>query len=140
MFALTRDAIDPSRLVAAVSHPSCGAAILFLGTVREETAGRRVLFLEYEAYEPMAARELERIGDAARERFGADVRLAIVHRLGRLDLGEASVAIAVAAPQRAKAYEASRFAIETLKRDVPIWKKEHFEDGAVWVEGPPTAP
>lgn len=136
MFEIVRDPIDPARVLAAVEDRRAGAAILFVGVVRDHNAGRRVLHLEYEAYEPMAARALEAIGEGLRARFGADVRCAIVHRVGRLEIGEVSVAIAVAAPHRGTAYEASREAIEVLKRDVPVWKKEHFEGGEVWVEGP----
>ncbi len=140
MIELRREPLEPARLLDAVRAPGCGAEVLFLGTVRDHsTAGDarlRTLFLEYEAYEPMARRELEAIAAAVRERFGADVRVAMAHRLGRLDIGEASVAIAVAAPHRDEAYRASRYAIERLKHEVPIWKKEHFEGGEVWVEGP----
>jgi molybdopterin synthase catalytic subunit len=113
--------IDVTALTAEVRGDGDGAVSLFLGTVRNVNAGRRVLFLEYEAYAPMAEREMERI--------------AIVHRVGRLDIGEASVAIAVAAPHRAAALDACRFVIDTLKRSVPIWKREHFDGGEVWIEG-----
>lgn len=135
LFELTREPIDPARLLAAVRGPERGAALLFLGDVRSANEGREVLFLEYEAYEPMARRALEAIGGALAARFSG-LRVAIVHRLGRLEIGESSVAIAVAAPRRADAYAASREAIERLKREVPIWKKEHFRGGQVWVEGP----
>lgn len=139
MFDLARAPIDPAPLLAAVRDPARGAAILFLGDVRASNEGRRVLFLEYEAYEPMARAALEAIGrDVAARWPGA--RAAIVHRLGRLEVGETSVAIAVAAPRRADAYAASRHAIEALKREVPIWKKEHFEGGETWIEGPGAPP
>src|SRR4051812_32660760 len=133
MFALVREKIDPARLLAAVDDRAAGASILFLGVVRDHNEGRRVLFLEYEAYEPMAVRALEAIGAAVRAKHGAEVKVAIEHRAGRLEIGEASVAIAVSAAHRGVAYAASRDAIEALKREVPIWKKEHFEGGEVWV-------
>lgn len=139
MFDLVHAPIDPAPLLAAVRHPSCGAVLLFLGDVRGSNEGREVLFLEYEAYESMARRAIADLGAALSARWPG-VRTAIVHRLGRVEKGETSVAIAVAAPRRADAYAASREAIEVLKRDVPIWKKEHFAGGEVWVEGPGAPP
>jgi molybdopterin synthase catalytic subunit len=139
VFAIVRERIDPARVLAAVEDRAAGASILFLGVVRDHNDGRRVLYLEYEAYEPMAVRALEAIGARLRERHGADIKCAIEHRVGRLEIGEASVAIAVSAAHRGVAYAASRDAIEILKRDVPIWKKEHFEGGEVWIEGPKEA-
>jgi len=136
VFELTSAPIDGARLIAAVASPRAGAEILFLGVVRDHNDGRKVLHLEYEAYAPMAEAALAEIGAALTRKHGPDVRCAIAHRLGRLEIGEASVGIAVSAPRRALAYEASREALEALKRDVPIWKKEFFEGGAVWVEGP----
>jgi molybdopterin synthase catalytic subunit len=133
MAKLTRGAIDVDALRAI--SPADGAACLFVGVVRNDNAGRRVLHLEYEAYEEMALAALRGIEAEARRRFPvSDVR--IVHRLGRLEIGEASVAIAVSSPHRAEAFDACRYAIETLKRTVPIWKKEFFEGGEVWIEGP----
>jgi molybdopterin synthase catalytic subunit len=126
--------IDCAEVVAAVGGDGDGAISLFLGTVRDVNAGRRVLFLEYEAYAGMAEREMERIAAEAVARFGV-TKVAIVHRVGRVEIGEASVAIAVASPHRAPAMEACRFVIDTLKTSVPIWKREHFEGGAVWIEG-----
>ena len=126
--------IDVAALAADARGDGDGAVGLFVGTVRNVNAGRRVLFLEYEAYAPMAEREMERIAAEAGARF-AVTQVAIVHRVGRLDIGEASVAIAVAAPHRAAAMDACRFVIDTLKRSVPIWKREHFEGGKVWIEG-----
>ena len=126
--------IDVVALDAEVRDDGDGAVSLFLGTVRNVNAGRRVIFLEYEAYVPMAEREMQRIAEEARARFGVS-RVGIVHRLGRLDIGEASVAIAVAAPHRAAAMDACRFVIDSLKRSVPIWKREHFDGGEVWIEG-----
>jgi molybdopterin synthase catalytic subunit len=126
--------IDVVALTAEVRGDGDGAVSLFLGTVRNVNAGRRVLFLEYEAYAPMAEREMQRIAEEACARFGVS-RVGIVHRVGRLDIGEASVAIAVAAPHRAAAMDACRFVIDTLKVSVPIWKHEHFDGGEVWIEG-----
>jgi len=126
--------IDVAEVAAAAAGDGDGAISVFLGTVRNVNAGRRVLFLEYEAYGGMAEREMERIAAEAVARFGVTT-VAIVHRIGRVEIGEASVGIAVAAPHRAPAMEACRFVIDSLKTSVPIWKREHFEGGAVWVEG-----
>jgi molybdopterin synthase catalytic subunit len=126
--------IDVPALAARVRGDGDGAVALFCGTVRNAHEGRRVLFLEYEAYPEMAQREMERIERETRSRFAVS-EVAIAHRLGRLEIGEVSVAVAVAAPHRAPAMEACRFAIDSLKATVPIWKKEHFEGGAVWIEG-----
>ena len=133
MVLLVRQPID----VAALQHVASGdgALCLFLGVVRDENAGRRVLRLEYEAYEDMALPMMEEIAADARARFGvSDVR--IVHRLGRLEIGEVSVAVAAASPHRAEAFAACRHAIDTLKAKVPIWKKEFYADGAVWQDEP----
>lgn len=131
MVRLTREPIDLSALL--VTSPADGALALFVGVVRDENAGRRVTHLEYEAYEEMALPLMEEIAAETRRLHPVtDVRL--VHRLGRLEIGEASVAIAIASPHRAEAFAACRHAIDTLKRTVPIWKKEHFEGGAVWVD------
>ncbi len=133
MVRLTRERIDLTGLQAV--SPGDGALALFVGVVRNENAGRSVLHLEYEAYEEMALQELESIDAETRRRWPvSDVR--IVHRLGRMEIGEASVAVAVASPHRGEAFEACRFAIDTLKKSVPIWKKEFYADGAVWLEGP----
>jgi molybdopterin synthase catalytic subunit len=122
------------RAVAeAVAHPGAGAVALFSGIVRNETGGRRVKFLEYEAHPPMAEAKMREIAAALRARWPGLARIAIVHRVGRLEIGESSVMIAVSSPHRPQALEACRFAIDTLKETVPVWKKEHFEDGEVWV-------
>jgi molybdopterin synthase catalytic subunit len=113
---------------------SSGAAASFVGVVRNENKGRRVLFLEYEAYEALAVKALERIVDEARDQW-PDTRLAVHHRVGRIEIGEASVVIAAASPHRAHAFAACRYAIERVKQIVPIWKREHFEGGEVWLEG-----
>jgi molybdopterin synthase catalytic subunit len=131
---LQHDPIDVAAMTAAVRGDGDGAVALFLGTVRNLNAGRSVLFLEYEAYAAMAEREMARIAEEARARFGVSA-VDVVHRIGRLEIGEVSVAVAVASPHRADALEACRFVIDTLKATVPIWKREHFEGGEVWIEG-----
>jgi molybdopterin synthase catalytic subunit len=133
--AVTPDPIDPARLLGDAVSPDDGAALLFWGVVRNRNDGRAVSHLEYSAYAEMAERMMQRIGEEAIARFGVgDVRM--IHRVGRLDIGEASVAIAVAAPHRGEAYEASRYVIEELKRRVPVWKREGYVDGeSEWVPG-----
>jgi len=123
--------LDLDEVVRAVRGPGRGAVVTFTGDVRGETRGRRVLRLEYEAYRPMAEKKLQEIGEAIAAAHGAAV--AIVHRVGRLAPGEAAVVIACAAPHRTPAFRACEAAIEQLKRDVPIWKREVFEDGSEWV-------
>jgi molybdopterin synthase catalytic subunit len=131
--AMTQQPLDLAALQARMGDPGAGAIVSFLGTVRDHKQGRRVLRIDYEAYEPMALKELHRIGTTLLERWSLQ-RACLVHRTGRLGVGEASVAIVVAAAHRAPGFEALRYAIEALKKDVPIWKKEHFEDGEVWVQ------
>jgi molybdopterin synthase catalytic subunit len=122
----------------AIAAPADGALCLFVGVVRNENQGRRVERLEYEAYEEMALPLMKEIAAETRTRHPvSEVRL--VHRLGLLEIGEASVAVAVASPHRAAAFAACRFATDTLKAKVPIWKKEHYADGATWLEGPGAA-
>lgn len=132
MILVTRDPLDPEAITAEVRSEACGGVVTFLGTTRNETDGRRVVSLEYEAYEGMAEKILERVAQEVRERWGVD-RLAIAHRLGRLELGEVSLVVAVASPHRAEAFAACQYVVGRLKQDVPIWKKEVFEDGEVWV-------
>jgi molybdopterin synthase catalytic subunit len=136
---LTRQPIAAGEIIAAVKSPGDGAVCVFDGIVRNHSRGRATLHLEYDAYEPMALKTLRALIAECRHRFAVD-RIAVVHRLGRLDIGETSVLIAVSAPHRAAAFDACRFLIETLKRSVPIWKKEFFADGAVWAEGQTPAP
>jgi len=132
---LTRDPIPVERLVAAITRPECGAIALFLGTTRDHHDGRKVTRLAYEAYEPMALAALEALERAAIERFEV-AACRIVHRIGEVPLTEASVAVVVAAAHRAPAFDACRWAMDELKRTVPIWKKEHYaEGGENWVEG-----
>jgi MoaE-MoaD fusion protein len=133
-FELTTGPIDVGRVARRVVRPECGATVTLDGYVREWTRGRRTLHLVYEAYAPMALRELRRLGREARERFEIS-HVGIVHRTGRLEIGETSVVVSVSAPHRRAAFEACEWAIRELKRRVPIWKKEFYEDGEVWVEG-----
>ena len=130
--AIGREVIDVAALERAVADPAAGATVTFAGTTRIGNAGRRVLRLEYEAYEAMALSEMRKLAQEAGERFTI-VRIAIRHRVGVVEIGETSVAIAVSAAHRAEAFEACRFAIDRLKEIVPIWKKEYFEGGEVWI-------
>jgi len=143
-FELLQTPIDVSSAVKHVRADHDGAIVTFDGFVRNESHGRRTLYLEYEAYESMALSKMREIGAQLHQKFAIH-RVAILHRLGRLEIGDTSVFIAVSAPHRPAAFDACRFAIDTLKRTVPIWKKEYFEDGAVWADGelppaPPSAP
>lgn len=132
MFALTDKNILVDDLLAATADPTAGATVLFLGTTRNHNEGRQVEELEYEAYAGMAESELERIAEEARSRWQI-ARVAVVHRTGVVPIGEASVMIAVSAAHRGPAFEAARYVIDRLKEVVPIWKKEFFEGGAVWI-------
>lgn len=132
---IVREPIDAAALLREAVSPSDGAALLFWGVVRNENEGRPVAHLEYQAYAEMAELEMRRIADEARERWGTGA-VHLVHRVGKLEVGEASVAIVVASPHRAEAYEASRYVIEELKRRVPVWKREGYLDGvSEWVPG-----
>ncbi|HEY7249815.1 MAG TPA: molybdenum cofactor biosynthesis protein MoaE [Methylomirabilota bacterium] len=130
---VTTEPLSERAVAQAVEHPGAGALALFSGVVRTQTGGRRVKFLEYEAHGAMALAKMREIGGAIRARWPMVGRIALVHRIGRLEIGESSVMIAISSPHRGEAFEACRFAIDTLKETVPIWKKEHFEDGEVWV-------
>ena len=134
LFALTRRAINTREVIAELLTGSEGAVITFEGTVRNNTKGRATRYLDYECYESMALKMMAEIGVEIAREFAIG-RIAIVHRLGRMLVGEASVAIVVTAPHRGPAFEAARAGIDRLKKRVPIWKKEHFVDGEVWVEG-----
>jgi len=125
--------LSPDTIAAEVDDPGAGGIVIFSGVVRNETGGRPVKFLEYEAHAPMAEVKMREIGESLRARWSGVKRVAMLHRIGRLEIGEASVLIAVSAAHRGDAFEACRYAIDTLKRTVPVWKKEHFEDGEVWV-------
>ncbi|HEY7099708.1 MAG TPA: molybdenum cofactor biosynthesis protein MoaE [Terriglobales bacterium] len=131
---LVRTAIGTEDVLSAIKHPEDGAVVIFEGIVRNNTRGRRTLYLDYEAYEEMALKQMESLAGRALQEF--KIRdVAIVHRLGRLQIGETSVLIVVASAHRGPGFEACRWLIDTLKRTVPIWKKEYFEDGAVWADG-----
>jgi len=133
---IVRDAIAKQAELDRIKHPEDGAAIVFEGVVRNNTRGRRTLYLDYEAYEGMALKQMEALVEQAKSNF-AIREAVIVHRLGRLEIGETSVLIVVASAHRGAAFDACRWIINTLKKTVPIWKKEHFEDGAVWADGEP---
>ncbi len=134
LFLITREPIDKAALIGQVQRPEDGAVVTFDGVVRNNTKGRETLYLEYECYEGLALRQMRTIGEQITVQFAIG-RLGIVHRLGRLEIGEASVVVAASAPHRKPAFDAALEAINRLKREVPIWKKEYFADGAVWVEG-----
>jgi molybdopterin synthase catalytic subunit/molybdopterin converting factor small subunit len=134
--ALVRERIDSAALANSVKQGEDGAVVVFDGIVRNNTRGRRTLCLVYEAYEEMALRLMQGLAAEAIAQHGVR-QIALVHRLGRLEVGETSVLIAVSSAHRAQAFEACRWLIDTLKKTVPIWKKEHFEDGAVWADGEP---
>jgi MoaE-MoaD fusion protein len=134
--SIIRDPIDTQQELGRIKRGEDGAAVVFEGVVRNQTRGRRTLYLDYEAYEEMALRQMEGLAEEALKQF--QVRdVALVHRLGRLEIGETSVLVVVASAHRAAAFDACRWLIDTLKRTVPIWKKEYFEDGAVWADGEP---
>lgn len=134
--AIARETINTTTILKEIKRPEDGAAAVFEGIVRNHTRGRRTLYLEYEAYEEMALKQMEEL--AVRSLAEFKIRdVAIVHRLGRLEIGETSVLIVVASAHRAAAFDACRWLIDSLKRTVPVWKKEHFEDGAVWADGEP---
>jgi molybdopterin synthase catalytic subunit len=134
IFQLVREPIRTQPLLDLLKAPEDGALVVFDGFVRNNFKGGKTLYLEYEAYEPMAYAKMREIGAEMRDKFAIH-RLAVVHRLGRLEIGETSVWIAVSAAHRGAAFDACRYAIDTLKRAVPIWKKEFFAGGAVWAEG-----
>lgn len=133
-FAITRRPIDSRELLRQCQRPEDGAVVVFEGVVRNNTKGRQTEYLEYECYEQMALDQMARIGREIANEFAVG-RIGMVHRLGRLEIGEASVVVVVAAPHRGAAFDAARRGIDRLKREVPIWKKECFADGAVWVDG-----
>ena len=132
MITITNDTLDTEVITDSVKRDSNGAVVTFLGATRDSTAERKVLHLEYEAYRPMADNQLARIADEVREQWGIS-DFAIAHRLGRLEIGDLSLVVAVASPHRKEAFEACAYAIDRIKQIVPIWKKEFFEGGEVWV-------
>lgn len=132
LFRVVREPIDLQELVECVTDPSAGAIATFIGTTRNNNEGRKVIALDYEAYPEMAEKELARIGAEAKEKWRIE-RMAITHRIGPVQITEPSVIIAVSAAHRDDAFQACRFAIEEIKKTVPIWKKEVFEGGEVWI-------
>jgi molybdopterin synthase catalytic subunit len=135
VFEITREPIDKLGLEQRLITGVAGAVVTFDGVVRDNTKGRRVVTLQYEAYEPMAVKEMRRVGEEIRERWPDVDRVGIVHRFGELNVSESSVVIVITSPHRRVAFEACRYAIDRVKQTVPIWKKEIFEDGEAWVEG-----
>jgi molybdopterin synthase catalytic subunit len=134
LIQLTREPLRRDALIAAVSHPSVGGIVVFEGVVRDHARGKQIRYLEYDIYPEMAEQQIRVIVAEAQRRWGIE-HVAVAHRFGRLEIGEASVIIVVASPHRAEAFEACRYIIDTLKTTVPIWKKEVATDGEEWVEG-----
>lgn len=131
-FIISEEPISPDEVSRKVMRREAGAITLFIGTVRELTGGKRTLYLDYQAYPSMAIKQMQRIGLEIGERW-PDARIAITHRTGRLEISDIAVVIAVSSPHRKAAYEANEYAIERIKQIVPIWKKEHWEDGSEWL-------
>jgi molybdopterin synthase catalytic subunit len=134
LISITRERLDREALVAAVSHASVGGIVVFEGVVRDNARGKQVRYLEYDVYPEMAVQQIREIVAEAEKRWGVE-RVAVAHRIGRLEIGEASVIIVVASPHRGEAFDACRYIIDTLKTTVPIWKKEVATNGEEWVEG-----
>ena len=134
LISITHERLDRDALVAAVSHPGAGGIVVFEGVVRDNARGKQVRYLEYDVYPEMAVQQIREIVAEAESRWGVE-RVAVAHRVGRLEIGEASVIIVVASPHRAEAFDACRYIIDTLKATVPIWKKEVATNGEEWVEG-----
>jgi len=134
LISITHERLDRDALVAAVSHPGAGGIVVFEGVVRDNARGKQVRYLEYDVYPEMAVQQIREIVAEAERRWGVE-RVAVAHRIGRLEIGEASVMIVVASPHRAEAFDACRYIIDTLKTTVPIWKKEVATNGEEWVEG-----
>jgi len=139
VYEIVRQVIQTENLANQLRRPEDGAVVIFTGIVRNNTRGRKTLFLEYQGYEPMALKKMREIGLMMKQTWAIN-RVGLVHRLGRLEIGEASVVIVTTSAHRHIAFEACHYAIDTLKRTVPIWKKEFFEDGEVWVEGEASKP
>ncbi|KIO64859.1 hypothetical protein B4065_2691 [Caldibacillus thermoamylovorans] len=132
LFEITSEPIKVDQLIKKVESRNAGAMTTFIGTVREWTKGKRTLYLEYQAYIPMAEKMLKTIGGEIQRKW-PDTKIAITHRIGRLDISDIAVCIAVSSPHRKAAYEANKYAIERIKQIVPIWKKEHWENGETWI-------
>ncbi len=135
LFEVTREPIDKSALEARLLTGAAGAIVTFDGVVRNQTGGRPVVSLHYEAYPAMAVREMRRIGDEIRQRWPQIAAIGMIHRFGELQISESSIVIVITSPHRKAAFEACQYAIDTLKKTVPVWKKEIFADGEAWVEG-----
>jgi molybdopterin synthase catalytic subunit len=135
MIEITYEPLDAEAVASRVRKPTNGAVVTFLGTTRSATSGRKVLHLEYEAYRPMAENKLAEVAQELRERFGVE-DVAISHRLGRLEIGETSLVVSVASPHRESAFAACQYSVDRIKQTVPIWKKEFFVGGEVWIESP----
>ena len=135
VYRIVEEPLSADAVAGTVADPAAGGIVVFSGVVRNEKDGRPVKYLEYEAHAPMAETTMRGIGEAVRRRWPSVKRVAVLHRVGRLEIGESSVIIAVSAAHRQEAFEACHFAIDALKQTVPVWKKEYFEDGEVWVEG-----
>lgn len=131
-FEISQEPINTQSVIDKVVQREAGAITTFIGTVRELTYGKKTLYLVYESYEPMAVKKLEQIGQEIEEKWSGS-KVAITHRVGKLDITDIAVVIAVSTPHRADSYEANRYAIERIKQIVPIWKKEHWEDGQEWI-------
>jgi molybdopterin synthase catalytic subunit len=138
-FLVTSDVLDPPSLQQAVSRPEAGAVVLFSGIVRDNNLGRRVDYLVYDAYPPLAERMLREIAEEAKGQWEL-TEVAIHHRTGRLEIGEASLLVAVSSPHRAEAFAACQYCVDRVKAVVPVWKKEVWEDGESWIEGTPVLP
>ena len=134
MFEITREPLDPAALLESVRRDEAGAVALFYGIVRNENMGRRVQYLEYEAYAEMATRKLREVADEVRTNFPV-AEVGILHRTGRLEIGETSLLVAVSSAHRKEAFAACQFAVDRIKQIVPVWKKEVWEDGSAWIEG-----
>ncbi len=132
MITITNEVLCPEAITESVKKDGNGAVVTFLGSTRDSTAERKVLYLEYEAYRPMADNQLARVADEIQEKWGI-ANVSIAHRLGRLEIGDISLVVAIASPHRREAFEASAYAIDRIKQIVPIWKKEFFQGGEVWV-------
>jgi molybdopterin synthase catalytic subunit len=135
LIRVTAEILDTNEAVAAVESPAAGAVNVFLGVVRNNNLGRSVQYLEYDAYPAMAEKVMRELADAAKERFGLE-DVAVLHRTGRLEIGEASLLIAVSCGHRAESFEAGHWLVNEIKKKVPVWKKEVWEDGEAWIEGP----
>ena len=134
MIEITNNVINTQSVIDKTLHDSCGAVVTFIGAVRNNSEGKKVLYLEYEAYSKMAQKKLEEIAAEAKKKWPVE-EVAVTHRLGRMEIGDISVVIAVSSGHRAAAFQACQYTIDRIKEIVPIWKKEFYEDGSAWIEG-----